>query len=63
MPIWTKIGGKKLVGTSVAEESIGKSIDNLKTYGAICGMEWAGSATAIASKLPMRLKMRRLNVQ
>jgi multimeric flavodoxin WrbA len=49
-PIWTKLEGKKLVGTSVAEESIGKSIDNLKTYGDICGMEWAGSATAIASK-------------
>jgi multimeric flavodoxin WrbA len=59
-PIWTKLGGKRLVGIAVAEESIGKAVDNLKTYGAICGMEWAGSVTAIASKPTDASKDKRL---
>jgi multimeric flavodoxin WrbA len=49
--IWPKLAGKKLAGIAVAEEGIGKAVDNLKTYANICGMEWAGQVTAIA-KLP-----------
>ena len=47
-PIWTKLEGKPVVGIAVAEEGIGKAIDNLKTYASICGMRWLGQATALA---------------
>jgi len=49
--IWPKLEGKKLAGIAVAEEGIGKAVDNLKTYANICSMEWAGLVTALA-KLP-----------
>ena len=50
-PVWTKLEGKKIAGTAVAEEGIGKAVDNLKTFANVCGMDWAGSVTALA-KLP-----------
>ena len=49
--IWPKLAGKKMAGIAVAEEDIGKAIDNLKTYAGICSMDWIGQATALA-KLP-----------
>jgi len=47
-PIWTKLEGKPVVGIAVAEEGIGKAIDNLRTYASICGMRWTGQVTALA---------------
>ena len=47
-PIWPKLKSKPVVGIAVAEENIGKSIENLKTYASICGMRWVGSVTALA---------------
>jgi len=47
-PIWTKLEGKPVVGIAVAEEGIGKAIENLKTYSSICGMRWVGQVTALA---------------
>jgi multimeric flavodoxin WrbA len=47
-PIWTKLEGKTLAGLAVAEEGIGAAIHNLKTYGKVCGMKWAGSVTVLA---------------
>jgi multimeric flavodoxin WrbA len=47
-PIWTKLEGKPVVGIAVAEEGIGKAIDNLRTYASICGMRWIGQVTALA---------------
>ncbi len=47
-PIWTKLEGKPVVGIAVAEEGIGKAIDNLKTYSSLCGMRWVGQVTALA---------------
>jgi len=47
-PIWTKLEGKPVVGIAVAEEGIGKAIENLKTYSSICGMRWIGQVTALA---------------
>jgi multimeric flavodoxin WrbA len=47
-PIWTKLEGKPVVGIAVAEEGIGKAIENLKTYSDICGMRWLGQVTALA---------------
>jgi len=47
-PIWTKLEGKPVVGIAVAEEGIGKAIENLRTYSSICGMQWVGQVTALA---------------
>ncbi len=47
-PIWPKLAGKGCAGVAVAEEGIGKAIENIKTYASICKMEWLGSATALA---------------
>jgi multimeric flavodoxin WrbA len=49
-PIWTKLEGKSLAGIAVAEDGIGKAIDNLKTYGRICNMNWVGYVTALAKR-------------
>jgi len=47
-PIWTKLEDKPVVGIAVAEEGVGKAIDNLRTYASICGMRWIGQSTALA---------------
>jgi len=47
-PIWPKLEGKYAAGIAVAEEGIGKAIDNLKTYSSVCGMQWVGQVTALA---------------
>ena len=47
-PIWTKLEGKRVVGIAVAEEGIGKAIENLRTYSSLCGMRWVGQVTALA---------------
>ena len=47
-PIWPKLEGKPVVGIAVAEEGIGKAVDNLKTYSSLCGMRWVGQVTALA---------------
>jgi multimeric flavodoxin WrbA len=47
-PIWPKLESKPLAGIAVAEEGIGKAVDNLKTYASICAMRWVGGVTALA---------------
>jgi multimeric flavodoxin WrbA len=47
-PIWPGLEGKLLAGIAVAEEGIGKAVENLKTYGSVCGMRWGGYVTALA---------------
>jgi multimeric flavodoxin WrbA len=49
-PIWTQMKGKPVAGLAVAEEGIGRTIDNMKTYVSVCGMSWVGSVTALAKK-------------
>jgi multimeric flavodoxin WrbA len=49
-PIWTKLQGKKTAGLAAAEEGIGQTIQNLKTYSSLCKMDWAGSVTTLAKK-------------
>jgi len=46
-PIWPKLAGKPVVGIAVAEEGIGKAVENLKTYSSVCGMQWVGHVTAL----------------
>ena len=55
-PIWPKFEGKYAAGIAVAEEGIGKAIDNLKTYASICNMQWVGQVTALA-KTPKQASM------
>ena len=47
-PIWPKLAGKRLAGIAVAEEGIGQAIENLKTYGSICDMQWVGGISTLA---------------
>ena len=47
-PIWPRLEGKLFAGIAVAEEGVGKAVDNLRTYCSVCGMRWAGYATALA---------------
>jgi len=47
-PIWPKLKGKGCAGVAVAEEGIGKAIENIQTYASLCSMKWIGSATALA---------------
>ncbi len=47
-PIWPRLKGKPVVGIAVAEEGIGKAINNLRTYASVCGMPWVGYVTALA---------------
>ena len=47
-PIWPRLESKPIVGLAVAEEGIGKAIDNLRTYSSVCGMRWVGHVTALA---------------
>jgi multimeric flavodoxin WrbA len=47
-PIWPKLELKPIVGIAVAEEGIGKAVENLKTYSSVCGMRWVGHVTALA---------------
>jgi multimeric flavodoxin WrbA len=46
--VWPCLEGKPLAGVAVAEEGIGQAIQNLKTYGSLCGMKWVGSVTGLA---------------
>lgn len=46
-PIWPGLKGKPIAGVAVAEEGVGKAIDNLKTYASVCGMQWIGGVTAL----------------
>jgi len=47
-PIWPRLESKPVAGIAVAEEGVGKAVDNLKTYASICNMRWVGSVTALA---------------
>ena len=49
-PIWTKLEGKRAAGVAVAEEALGQTIANLKSYASCCGMQWVGSVTALAKR-------------
>ena len=46
--VWPRLEGKKAAGLAVAEEGIGQTIQNLKTYTLLCKMEWIGSVAALA---------------
>ena len=47
-PIWPRLELKPIVGVAVAEENIGKAVENLRQYSSVCGMRWIGHVTALA---------------
>jgi multimeric flavodoxin WrbA len=47
-PIWPKLEGKRIAGLAVAEEGLGQTMQNLKTYASVCNMEWVGGVTVLA---------------
>ena len=47
-PVWPRLEGKLFAGIAVAEEGVGKAIENLRTYCSVCGMCWGGYVTALA---------------
>ena len=47
-PVWPRMEGKHIAGVAVAEEGIGKAVQNLRTYADVCNMQWVGSVTALA---------------
>jgi len=47
-PIWTRLEHKRIAGIAVAEEGVGKAVQNLRTYADVCRMRWIGSVTALA---------------
>ena len=49
--VWPRLEGKRLAGLAVAEETTGQVMQNLKFYGKLLKMEWAGSVFTFA-KLP-----------
>ena len=49
-PVWPHLNGKRIAGIAVAEEGIGKAIENLETYASVCKMQWVGSVTALAKE-------------
>jgi multimeric flavodoxin WrbA len=46
--VWPRLKGKKLAGLAVAEEGTGQTIPNIKHYGKLLKMQWAGSVKALA---------------
>lgn len=46
--VWPRLKGKKLAGLAVAEEGTGQTISNIRHYGKLLKMRWAGSVTALA---------------
>jgi len=47
-PIWPRLEQKPIVGVAVAEENVGKAVENLRTYSSVCGMRWVGHVAALA---------------
>jgi len=46
--IWPRMEGKKIAGLAVAEEGVGQTIHNFKTYASLCKMRWQGGVTTLA---------------
>ncbi len=50
VPIWPLLKGKRAAGVAVAEDGIGKALENLRTYTDLCRMPWVGEVSALATK-------------
>lgn len=50
VPVWPLLRGKRAAGIAVAEDTIGKAIENIRTYTDLCKMEWVGDVSCLATK-------------
>lgn len=50
VPIWPLLKGKPAAGVAVAEDGVGKALENLRTYTDLCKMPWVGEVSALATK-------------
>ena len=50
VPIWPLLKGKRAAGIAVAEDGVGKTLENLRTYTDLCKMTWVGEVSALATK-------------
>ncbi len=48
VPVWPLLKGKRAAGVVVAEDTVGKAMENLRTYADLCGMVWLGEVSALA---------------
>ena len=48
VPIWPLLKGKSAAGVAVAEDTMGRALENLRTYTDLCKMQWIGEASALA---------------
>ena len=46
--VWPRLEGKRIAGLAVAEEGIGQTIQNFKTYASLCKMRWVGGVSILA---------------
>lgn len=47
IPIWPLLRGKRAAGVAVAEDGLGRAVDNLRTYSDLLQLEWVGEVTAM----------------
>ncbi len=50
LPIWPLLRGKRVAGVVVAEDTFGRTVENLKTYADLCKLEWTGEVSALAKE-------------
>ena len=50
VPIWPLLKGKRAAGIAVAEDGVGKALENMRTYTDLCKMTWVGEVSALATK-------------
>ncbi|MBN1152047.1 MAG: flavodoxin family protein [Dehalococcoidia bacterium] len=50
LPIWPLLHGKRAAGVAVAEDTIGRTLENVHTYTDLCRMTWVGEVSALATK-------------
>ncbi len=48
IPVWPLLKGRSAAGVAVAEDTVGKALENLRTYADVCSLEWVGDVSAFA---------------
>lgn len=50
IPIWPLLKGKDVAGVAVATDTMGRALENLRTYTDLCEMRWRGDVSALATE-------------
>jgi len=48
IPVWPLLNGKRAAGVAVAADTLGRAMDNIRTYSDLLKLEWVGEVVAIA---------------